>query len=243
MRIALISDLHGNAVALRAVLADIAAAGVDRTVCLGDTATLGPSPREVIQSLRDLGCDCILGNHDDFMNDPALVRTYTEAPAVIDAVDWCRAQLSSDDLAFIARFQPTLEIALGDGATLFLFHGSPRSHTKDILSTTPADELDRLLDGHAATVMAGGHTHLQMLRQHNGTLLVNPGSVGMPFKEYVGGRPPTILPHAEYAIVEASRGGVTVHLRRVSLDKRALHDAAASASSNPVCRFLAQQYA
>ena len=87
---------------------------------------------------------------------------------------------------------------------------------------TAPDELDRLLDGERATVLAGGHTHIQMLRQHRGMLLVNPGSVGMPFKEYASGGPPTILAHAEYAVVSADGGRVEVSLRRVELDKAAL---------------------
>jgi len=76
MRVALISDLHGNATALRAALRDIDQVGVDRTVCLGDTATLGASPVEVLGTLRDLGIPCIEGNHDAFLLDPQLVATY-----------------------------------------------------------------------------------------------------------------------------------------------------------------------
>ena len=68
-------------------------------------------------------------------------------------------------------------------------------------------------------MLAGGHTHIQMLRQHRGMLLVNPGSVGLPFKEYVAGRAPTLLDHAEYATVDASHGGVSVTLRRVPVDR------------------------
>ena len=90
--------------------------------------------------------------------------------------------------------------------------------------------------------MAGGHTHIQMLRQHRGTLLVNPGSVGLPFKEYVGGGAPTVLAHAEYAVVEAARGGVSVHLRRVALDRTELRDAAASVD-HPLGKMLMQVYA
>jgi putative phosphoesterase len=241
LRIALISDLHGNEIALEAVLRDIRHVGVDRIVCLGDVATLGPQPREVIQMLRDLGCPCILGNHDAFMLDAGLIRTYTEAPVVVDAVDWCRDVLTADDLDYLGGFQDTSRIELDAAAILFLFHGSPRSHMEDLLCTTPPDELERMLDGHAATVMAGGHTHVQMLRQHRGALIVNPGSVGMPFKEYVGGGPPTILAHAEYATVESTNGNVDVRLRRVALDRRALRDAAA-ARDFPLRESLVEQY-
>jgi predicted phosphodiesterase len=242
VRVALISDLHGNAVALAAVVEDIRRLGVDQIVCLGDVATLGPHPRAVIETLRTLGCPCILGNHDAFMLDPRLIHTYTEAPEIVAAVDWCRARLSADDLEFLAAFQPGLELPLGAGATLRLFHGSPASHMVDLLATTPVDELDRLLDGCRATVLAGGHTHLQMLRQHRGMLLVNPGSVGLPFKEYVEHRAPTLMPdHAEYATVEATDGGVSVTLRRVPLERAALRQAVLD-SDNPLRGFLLQQY-
>lgn len=242
MRIALISDLHATDVALRAVLDDIARVGVDQIICLGDVATLGPSPNVVLQMVRDLGCPCITGNHDAFLLDPQLIHTYTEAPVVVDAVDWGRARLSADELAFLGTFQPRLEIALDGRATLLLFHGSPESHMQDLLATTPPEELDRHLNGYHATVMAGGHTHVQMLRQHRGTLLVNPGSVGMPFKEYVGGRAPTLLDHAEYATVESVGGTVGVTLRRVAVDRRALR-ATIAATDNPMRDSLLAEYA
>src|SRR6185295_9143358 len=238
MRVALISDLHANQLALTAVQRDIARVGVDQVVCLGDVATLGPHPNEIIETLSTMGCPNIMGNHDAFLLDSALIHTYTEAPVVIDAVDWCRDQLSADELDFLRGFQPTMEIDLDGHGDLFLFHGSPASHMDDLLATTPAEDLDRLLGGHQAAVMAGGHTHVQMMRQHHGTILVNPGSLGQPFKEYVSGRQPTLLAHAEYAIVEGTSTGITVNLRRVHLEKGALKAAAATAADNPLTPFL-----
>ncbi len=90
--------------------------------------------------------------------------------------------------------------------------------------------------------MAGGHTHLQMLRQHRGTLLVNPGSVGAAFKEYASGGPPTLMPYAEYAVVESRAGVVDVSLRRVPFDTAALHHAIL-ATDIPLRPMLAKQYA
>jgi predicted phosphodiesterase len=243
LRIALISDLHGNDVALRAALAQIARVGVDRTVCLGDVATLGPHPERVLDTLRDIACPVILGNHDEFLLDEAVIRRYTKLPEVLDAVAWCRDRLQGEHLDYVRTFVPQLEIPLGDpGASLFLFHGSPRSHMEDVLATTPPEQLDTFLDGRVATVMAGGHTHVQMLRQHRGILLVNPGSVGMPFREYVEGRRPTILPHAEFAIVSYEKGAVDVALHRVPLDKGELR-AAVEPSDIPLRDVLLDQYA
>jgi putative phosphoesterase len=240
VRVALISDLHGNELALVAVRRRIVELGADLVVCLGDVATLGARPREILDHLRDLGAPCILGNHDEFLLDPALVRTYSEAPIIADAADWCRAELRADDLAFVATFARDVELDL-DGTRLLLFHGSPRSNMEDLLATTAPDELDRALDGRGAPVMAGGHTHLAMVRQHRGALLVNPGSVGMPILEHVAGREPRILDHAELAIIDASAGQVSVGLHRVALDRRALR-AQAESAAHPLRAALAAQY-
>jgi putative phosphoesterase len=242
MRVALISDIHGNEVALRAVLQSIERAGVDQIVCLGDVATLGPRPGFVLDELRRLGCPCILGNHDDFLVDAQLIHQYTEAPVIKEAVDWCREQLAVADLEFVRTFRTELSIDLDAHNKLLLFHGSPRSHMEDMLATTPADELDTFLDGRRATVMAGGHTHIQMLRQHRGILLVNPGSVGLAFREYVAGKAPTLMLHAEYAIVAAEHGEVNVVLHRVPLDTEALA-AGIAPTDNPLREMLLAQYA
>jgi predicted phosphodiesterase len=161
---------------------------------------------------------------------------------IIESVDWARAQLSEDDLNFVRTFQPRIEIALEPGLSLLMFHGSPRSNVEDILATTPPETLDGLLAGYPAAVMACGHTHIQMLRQHRGILIVNPGSVGMPFKEHAAGRQPTVLIQAEYAIIEALGGKIEVSLRRVPLSKDALR-ASVAASHDPLRAIQLQQYA
>jgi len=242
VRVALISDIHGNDVALRAALACIERVGVDLTVCLGDVATLGPRPRETLAMLRDRRCPCIQGNHDAFLLDPAAARAYTDAQVVLDAVDWCRAELTTDDLAFVRSFEPAMTLEPLAGATLALFHGSPRSHTEELLATTPPDVLEELLGRDRATVMAGGHTHLQMLRQHRGTIIVNPGSVGMPFLEHAAGRAPTLLAVVELAVVEISRAGTSVGLQRLPLDLHAALDEV-RASKTPLRAMLLEQYA
>ena len=145
MRVALISDLHANEVALSAVFRHIQRHGVDETICLGDVATLGPHPREVLDILKLHSCPCIMGNHDEFLLDAQLIYSYTEAPIIQQAVDWCREQLRPADFAFLRSFQTGLERSLDARTQLSLFHGSPRSHMENLLATTPPEELDALL--------------------------------------------------------------------------------------------------
>lgn len=236
MRVALISDLHANLVALEAVLADAAREGVDTILCLGDVATLGPQPAALLARLEALDCISIRGNHDDFLLDHALIHRYTEAEIVVKAVEWCQARTTDAQREFLTSFVPHVRIPLGDGLELLAFHGTPRSNMEDLLATTPIDQLDAMLGDHRAAIMACGHTHIQMLRQHRGTLIVNPGSVGMPFAEFVDGAP-VLMWHAEYAIVSARDGGVSVDLRRVPVDMEATR-AVLVASDNPLCRAI-----
>ena len=240
-RIALISDIHGNEIALRATLRSIAARGVDEIVCLGDVATLGAAPGEVIDLLQHLGCACIMGNHDEYLLDPDLTDSHNELPHIVEAIDWCRERVTREQLKFVRNFAQGLRLDLCHGNMLQLYHGSPGSNVVDLFSQTDPDTFDGLLGPERATVMAGGHTHLQMLRQHRGSLVVNPGSVGAPFREVPLHGPPRLLPHAEYATVEAAGPDVTVQLHRVALDGKVLARAAL-ASNNPMREELAANY-
>ena len=229
MRIALISDIHGNAVAFEAVLADLQRAQPDQVICLGDVATLGPQPRHVLAQLKALGCPCVMGNHDSALLHLDAIRNYIVLPGVEETVRWCARQLAPADLVYIGSFQPSLTLSAGDGASLLCFHGSPQSNTDLILAETPAGELEKLLAGATATVQAGGHTHIQMLRRHRDVLVVNPGSVGAPWEQIpFYGRPARVLPWAEYALVEWIDGVLRVDLRRVPFDVQAAKDAVLS---------------
>src|SRR5438270_10646518 len=103
--------MHGNCVALDAVLADLEARPVDQIVCLGDAIQGGPQPAEVVARLRELGCPVVIGNADAFL----LTGEDGNSP-VSDAQrrvqQWSRSQLSDADRAFIAAFHPTVEVAL-----------------------------------------------------------------------------------------------------------------------------------
>lgn len=218
MRIALLSDIHGNLISMEAVIADLKTQGVDQVIFLGDIATLGPQPREVIGHIRDLTDQCVLGNHDLYLLKPALGKAYMDVTWFSETIDWCIRQLQPGDFEFLRTFKPLINFQLDDDHYLLCFHGSPQSNTGTILATTLAEELDGMLSGFYATVMAGGHTHVQMMRQHYGTLVINAGSVGMPFQRAPFANNPTLMPWTEYAILDWHNGAFGIDMRRVEVN-------------------------
>ncbi|HEX5156536.1 MAG TPA: metallophosphoesterase family protein [Ktedonobacterales bacterium] len=241
-RIGIFSDMHGNAVAFDAVLAALRAEGIERFVCLGDVAATGPQPREVVQRLRDLHCPVVMGNTDDHVLTPPAPDSDDENTIRIREIDqWSAAQLSADERAFVASFAPTVTLPLADGGSLLGYHGSPHSYNDILLPTTPTEELDALLGGVTTTVLAGGHTHQQMLRRHHQALMVNPGSVGLPMDRVPPG-PGTRNPAwAEFAVLTCGEGDLRIELRRVRFDVVALL-AAARASGMPHAEWYASDW-
>jgi predicted phosphodiesterase len=232
-KIAILSDIHGNLPALEAVLAAIAAEDIERIVCLGDVATLGPQPHEVIARLRTLGCPVVMGNTDAILLAPQREESATGDDWSNEGFDqWCAAQLTADDLAYLGTFQPTISVPLGDGVTLLCYHGSPRSYDERITAETTDHALQEMLAETPAQLYAGGHTHQQMLRRHRGVLVLNPGTVGFA-KDAIPPAAPIRNPSwAEYAVIASDGGQLDVSLRRVPFGLDALF-AALDASGIP----------
>ena len=146
---ALISDIHGNGVALEAVLRDIAGRAVDLIVCLGDIAAGGPQPRQVLARLRRLQCQAIRGNADSWLLT-GLPSGSSDRTHRIDAiVRWAREMLGSSEVDYLAALPPALTIATS-GWTLLCCHGSARSDIDAVLATTPETHIDELFSGHQA---------------------------------------------------------------------------------------------
>lgn len=217
MRIAIISDIHGYIDRLDAVINDLQGFDTDKIISLGDVATLGPHPREVIQKLSELHCECVMGNHDEFLLRPELIKNYTDVPFVVDGVESCARQLRDSDLSYIATFKHSLRVGFA-GKSLYCFHGTPESNTGELLTGLSTEQLDAFFHDEEADIIAAGHIHVQTARRHRRKIIINPGSVGMPFETYPFTDTPVILPWAEYALVEISTQTVSVSLRRVSIE-------------------------
>lgn len=219
MRIAIISDIHGNLTALQAVLADIKLQKVDDIICLGDIVTLGPQPKEVLNTLIELNCVIIKGNHDAAVVDPEMAEEYEITEYLIPDLYWCRERLTMEDLKLIEGFKTTHEMVLPNGVNVLFFHGSPISLIDIIQATTEPELLDKYFEGQKATVFIGGHSHIQMYRRYGEKLIVNAGSVGNAFKfAYSPGNVPSLLPWAEYTILSQVGNTLDVDLRRIYFD-------------------------
>jgi predicted phosphodiesterase len=210
VRYALISDIHGNLPALEAVLEEIQREDIDEILCLGDVA-VGPQPGETLERVRELGCPVVLGNWDAYF-----IRGFPEHQTeigrqLVEMGEWWADQLSAEQRAFIDTFVDELT-----RPGLLAFHGSPRSYEDFIYATTPDPELSEMLNGTREPLLAGGHTHFAMVRHFDESLLVNPGSVGLPFAKQEAVM--RISPWAEYAIVDWANGKLSVDLRRTAFD-------------------------
>jgi putative phosphoesterase len=211
VRLGLLSDQHGNDVAFRAVLEDVERLGVDEIACLGDVVQGGAEPAQTLDRLAALGGETVLGNADAFLlelreDDPEPV---TERQ--LEVRDWTLSQLTSAHVEQIRSFKPVVCREL-DGVSLLLFHGSPRSYDDVLLPELGAEALEPFL-GHDATLLAGGHTHLQWTRRIGEGLYVNPGSVGLSYDRHPD--PPVMRSLAEWALVTIADGAVGIEFRQV----------------------------
>jgi putative phosphoesterase len=224
MQLAIFSDIHGNGVALEAMLQDLQQTQVDQMVCLGDAIQGGPQPAEVVARLRALSCPVVMGNADAWL----LTGEETGAENISeerqrkmnDVRDWSLAQLSASDRAFIQNFQPTVKIPLEADRMLLCFHGSPASFDDVILPDISQEILFKFLGAYNAQVMTGGHTHVQHLRRigTDERFFFNPGSVGLAYSHHQPEEDFQADPWAEYAILASDGARLSLEFRRVPFD-------------------------
>jgi putative phosphoesterase len=203
VRVAAISDIHGNLSALEAVLAELEEEQIDRVVVVGDTIS-GPWPVEVFDIVAALGADVVRGNADREVIERS-ERFGRLAP-------WCADLLGAERLAAAATWPLTRELEIGGLGRVLVCHSTPASDDPIYTSITPEAELLDVLGDVQADVLVCGHTHMQYDRRlSSGLRVVNPGSIGLPYE----GRP-----GAYWALL-----GPEVDFRRTEYDVRSASDA------------------
>ena len=226
MRIAVISDMHGNSLAFETVLADVKQQSIDQIVCLGDAIQGGPQPSEVVQNLRALNCPVVMGNADAWLLSGEETGDEGIPPERLRKMGeirlWSLAQLGEEDKAFISRFQPTVTVQLGIGIGLLCFHGSPTSFDDIILPHAPKDVFEKYLGAYSDSILTGGHTHAQQIRRNGDLFFFNPGSVGFAYSHYQADGQFQADPWAEYAILAVENGQTSLEFRRLPFDVQEL---------------------
>jgi predicted phosphodiesterase len=177
MSVAALADVHGNAPALAAVLEEVEREAPDLVVFCGDL-TWGSLPQETLGLVRALTIPArfVSGNAERALLE--LRAGVIEEPRPRER--WMLAHHESDDLDFLAAFEPTVSVGVdGLGATCFS-HGSPRSDEECVTERTPAERVREFMEGVDADVVVTAHVHLQYHRVVDGIRLLSPGSVGLP---------------------------------------------------------------
>jgi putative phosphoesterase len=187
MKLAVLSDIHGNIYALDAALADAKKHKPDRYLIAGDLVMNGPRPVEVIERVRKLegdGALVIAGNTDIAVADGDYSAAFpwldTIPPSHRAAAEWARDQLSDEGCDYLRRL-PAERRLWADSELVLLCHASPGSQTNGL-----AADLDPSVTAERATrtdarVICCGHTHLADVRELGRRLIVNPGSCGYAF--------------------------------------------------------------
>ena len=197
MRVGLVSDIHGNRVALETVLDELPA--VDRLFCAGDVVGYNPWPAACVETIRERGVPTVMGNHDRATASDTNFRFNQMAAA---GVRHAREELDEEAMAWLADLPE--ERSLLDGRVCVV-HGHPNNPDH---YTYPEEFGPDLLDAAGnPDLLVMGHTHVQHHEVYDEGIVCNPGSVGQPRDDD---------PRAAFAVVDLDEHEVTEH--RVSYD-------------------------
>lgn len=205
MKIAVLSDIHGNLLALESVIDDLNSKGCDKILFLGDYALAGPEPSDVINFLMLLkdkqDIEFIQGNTDEMIveySNDIYKAVKKGAPIMAEALKYEADTLSDNQKQFLKNLPKQKELMI-DGIKILMVHGSPRKNNEDILPDTPLEKVEEMISSTDANLILCGHTHIPCGFQTNTKqTVVNVGSVGRPF---------TKEPQACYAIITTTDSG------------------------------------
>jgi putative phosphoesterase len=214
---AVITDIHGNLLALQAALAQIEELGIESVFCGGDLVGYGPHPNEVCALISEREVPTIYGNYDYAIAREeedcgcAYVTPHDRELGQL-SVDWTLAHTSRDSKDYMRGLPFDLHFLVGE-VDVHLVHGSPRKVNEYLFEDKPASLYERLAAGECDPVLLFGHTHKPWVREYGGVLFVNCGSVG---------KPKDGDPRGAFAVLGAATDGVDVTIERVVYDAEAV---------------------
>ena len=212
MRVAVISDIHGNQIALEAVLEDLShQSGIDHLVIAGDLCLNGPCPRQVLTMVQELGCPVIQGNVDAEVVNEAPEKGVKKRTTV----GWTREQIGQPGIDYLASLPFSHCIFNPGGSDLLIVHANPLNLEDAIFPNAPDSTLEHLLGGLGPAVgaLAFGHLHIAYTRRWRNILLADVGSCGLPRDEDL---------RAAYGILTWQDNTWEAEIRRVVYDVKAV---------------------
>ncbi len=186
MRIALLSDIHGNLVALDAVLNDMRRYGpFDQVVVAGDLVWSGPWPAEVVDQVRQVSSAVIQGNTDAFFRRPGETPAGKNDERFATQLAWMTERLGPERVAYLADLPFSHRISPAPGGDLLVVHANPTDLARPIIPQFSPADLDALLLSDDSTepdwqALAYGHIHVPHMHRWRGRLLVDVASAGLP---------------------------------------------------------------
>ena len=213
MKIAVISDIHANLVALNTVIDDIQKESCDSIFCLGDIVLAGPQPKETLDFVKSQDWTIIQGNTDKLIAEynSEIVESLKEkypvmGNALVDDVNI----LDDEDKKYLCELPPALEVTV-EGVKILLVHGSPRYNNEDIMPNMEISLIEEIISPSDADLILCGHTHIPCGYQTNKKqTVVNVGSIG---------RPMTNEPLACYVVLEVNDGIFTIRHKFIDYDR------------------------
>jgi putative phosphoesterase len=202
-RVALISDIHGNLDALKAVVEDARKSGMKVFLNAGDAVGFGIYPNEVVEALQSTTFLNVIGNVDLEILE-GLGPSKPSGTNYAKDKELAIKELSPTNVAYLQTLPKELRFEIA-GRNVLVVHGSPESVEEHIYPDSPEERLKEIAAKASADIIVTGHTHMRMNRNADGVVFVNPGSVGRP----VGGDP-----KAEYAVLTLNP--LKVEFRKVS---------------------------
>jgi putative phosphoesterase len=194
VRVAAISDIHGNLPALEAVLAEVEREGVDAVVVPGDTVS-GPWAAEVFDLLREVDAIVVRGNADR--------EVLERSDSFGQLAPWSADRLGASRLAAAGQWPLTTSLTVDGVGSVLVCHSTPSSDDPIYTRITPEGDLVELLGSVDADLLLSGHTHMQFDRKlETGLRIVNPGSVGMPYEGERGAYWALLGPDVEFRRTE-----------------------------------------
>jgi putative phosphoesterase len=182
LKIAFLSDIHGNATALEAVLEDIKARNVDKTYVLGDICYRGPEPKRSLDLVRELDAEVIKGNADEWV-----VRGVQKGEVPNQALElmnkeraWTLSKLDLESIHYLQSLPLELKIEL-EGVRIHAYHATPKSLFDIVPPDEPEEKLMETQMIQEAELYIYAHIHKPYIRYTNGKCIINTGSVGLPF--------------------------------------------------------------